>query len=115
MVGYTNPTKPQVLWSVKLSNCDYYDAILVYDWVLEEWGLIYQDHTRLGIHHPGQDILLPETDAGSEDLWGENQAEDIEGSFGSDIYQGDIPKLYVFTDKQRRGCLLYTSPSPRDS
>ena len=103
MVGYANPTGNQVYWSVRLGSCDHYDAILVYDWIFEEWGLIYQDHTRLGVHHPGPDILLPETDAGADDLWNENEVDGLEGSFGDETYRGDIPKLYVFTDERRRG------------
>ena len=111
MVGYVNPTGPQVFWSVQLGQCNYYDAILVYDWILEEWGLIYQEHTRLGVHHPGTDVLLPETDAGSDELWDGDEARDVEGSFGDEVYRGDVPKLYVFTEEGRRG-LMGTGSKP---
>ena len=105
MVGVAHPTNHQILWSVQLyTTCpEEYDAILVYDWFLEQWGLILQEHQRLAVHWPGDDVELPESDEESEDLLGSDNIFDIPGSFGDAQYEGAITGLFVFNTKRQRG------------
>ena len=60
----------------------------------------------------GLDVELSEPDVSPLQLQGPKSAEIMQAIFGDEF--NDL-KYYWFKESELNGCLLYTSPSPRDA